>query len=547
MRGADLLVKTLARAGVTKIFSLSGNQIMPIYDACIDVGIEIIHTRHEAAAVFMADAYAQFTGRVGIAMVTAAPGASNALGPLFSARQAESPILFLTGDSPLTQDGMGAFQELDQVSMTAPLTKLSFRAKSATGLGGDMAKAIRAALSGRPGPVHVALPFDVVEGKATDAGFPTPLSLLPDVTPASDRDIAAISKALADAKRPLLLGGPALSMTRTGDLLTRLSAATGSPVIAMESPRGLVDPSLGDFATALASADLVVTLGKPINFTLGFGSPNICSEACKWIVVDADAAERDRAYLNLGDRLAHVIAADPKPVAEALVTTEAIDDIHAEWRDEVAGLIGARNYEAAEAAAPGKITSAALCAAVQRRVDGVSPSVVIADGGEFGQWAQAGINATYRVINGPSGAIGGALCYAVAAMKAKPDATVFAMMGDGAFGFHFAEFETAMREDTPFVAIIGNDQCWNAEHQIQLRSYGPDRLIGCRLSGARYDLAVEGLGGHGEFVSDSNDLDPAIERAINSNKPACVNVAIEGMPAPGRPKGAANSRPTLGS
>lgn len=121
----------------------------------------------------------------------------------------------------------------------------------------------------------------------------------------------------------------------------------------------------------------------------------------------------------------------------------------------------------------------------------------------------------------------------VAAKKAKPDATVFALMGDGTVGFHFAEFETAARENTPFVVVIGNDECWNAEHQIQMRDYGPDRLIGCQLSGARYDKAVEALGGHGEYVTELTDLDAALTRAVQSGKVACVNVVIEGVPAPG--------------
>lgn len=125
MRGANLVTEALASAGVKTIFSLSGNQIMPVYDACIDTGIRIVHTRHEAAAVFMTNAHAQLTCTLGVCMVTAAPGAANALDPLFSARLSESPVLFLTGDSPVAQDGCGAFQELDQVALTSPLTKLS--------------------------------------------------------------------------------------------------------------------------------------------------------------------------------------------------------------------------------------------------------------------------------------------------------------------------------------------------------------------------------------------------------------------------------------
>ena len=179
-----------------------------------------------------------------------------------------------------------------------------------------------------------------------------------------------------------------------------------------------------------------------------------------------------------------------------------------------------------------RILPTVLCQAVQRQIDAAKETVLIADGGEFGQWAQACLTAPVRVINGPSGAIGGGFCYGIAAKMARPDATVFSMMGDGTCGFHFSEFETAIRCNAPFVAVVGHDARWNAEHQIQLRDYGPDRLIGCQLNETRYDLAAEGLGCHGEYVTDPGDLDGALDRAIKSGLPACVNVVIEGLPAP---------------
>lgn len=532
MRGADLLVQTLAAAGVRRIFSLSGNQIMAIYDACLTAGIEIVHTRHEAAAVFMADAYAQLTGGVGVCLVTAAPGASNALGPLFTARQSESPVIFLTGDSPLAQDGKGAFQELDQVSMTAPLTKLSFRALSPAALGTDMACAIRTALSGRPGPVHVALPVDVTEGDATGGIIPDETAMVRAVEDLRSRDTEVIHQVLAEARNPLVICGPSMNATRAGDVLRRLEEALDAPVVAMESPRGLKDPALGDFAQALSKADVVLSLGKPVNFTLGFGSTTVSSPQARWIVIDAEPQERDRASVNLGARLMVSVAADPRDAARALIETASGGKARVAWRNEVAALVGARGMSCDDKTRGGKITPAAICAAVERQLKASTPSVVISDGGEFGQWSQAGTNPTFRMINGPSGAIGGGLCYAVAAKKAKPEATVFALMGDGTVGFHLAEFETAARENTPFVVVIGNDERWNAEHQIQMRDYGADRLIGCTLSGARYDQVAQALGGHGEYVTDPAELDAALTRAVQSGKVACVNIVMEGLPAP---------------
>ncbi|MBC7283284.1 thiamine pyrophosphate-binding protein [Hoeflea sp.] len=532
MRGADLLVQTLALAGVTKIFSLSGNQIMPVYDACLDAGIEIIHTRHEGAAVFMADGWAQLTGEIGVALVTAAPGAANAVGPLFSARQSESPVLLLTGDSPRTQDGKGAFQEFDQVPMTAPLTKLSIRAESAATLGETIALGIRTALSGRPGPVHVALPFDVVEADTGGTRPPVAGMMVRSLDEMTEADLSAVVSMLAAAQRPLVLCGPAMSATRQGTVLTALQDALDAPVLAMESPRGLKDPSLGDFAQALRQADLVVSLGKPVNFTLGFGAASVAGPGCRWIVIDSETRERDRAALNLGERLSLVIDANPLDAAGQLLDAGKGAGARCHWRAEVKALAAARSYDVAASGLEGKITSAQLTAAVQHRIEAADQAVLVCDGGEFGQWAQAGAYAAERIINGQSGAIGGGLCYALAARAARPGATVFALMGDGTVGFHLAEFETAARENLSFVAIVGNDACWNAEHQIQLREYGQERLIGCQLSGARYDQAVEALGGHGEYVTDLADLDAALSRAVTSGKVACVNVVIDGQPAP---------------
>ena len=515
MRGADLLVQTLAQAGVTRIFALSGNQIMPIFDACLEAGIELIHTRHEGATVFMAEAYAQLTGQVGVALVTAGGGLANSVGALASARASDTPVLLLSGDSPRGQDGTGAFQEMDQVAITQAVTKWSFRSQDASGLGSDAARAIDSAMTGQPGPVHLALPFDVVKGEADGA--------VPVVEPAEEAvdpaDVEAVRVLVTKTARPLVLLGPSLTPTRQAGLVERLGAVLGAPVYAMESPRGVRDPSLGRMAEVVARADLVLCLGKRVDFTLGFGA----GEA-EWVTVSADAVDHALAAGNLGARHRAGVVAPALSMARALC--EGAAPAREEWRAEAAALTGVRPDVG------DGLTSATLCAAVQDVVSACDESVVICDGGEFGQWAQALTCGTARVINGVSGAIGGGLPYAMAAHVARPGAVVFALSGDGSIGFHFAEFETAARHGLPFVMVIGNDQRWNAEHQIQLRDYGEERLSGCGLTAARYDLAAEAMGAHGEFVTEAAELRPALERAVARGRPAGVNVMIEGLPAP---------------
>lgn len=534
MRGADLLVQSLIEAGVTRVFSLSGNQIMPIYDACFEHGLTIIHTRHEGAAVFMAEAHAQLTGEVGVALVTAGGGLSNAVGALFSAVESETPIVLLSGDSPIAQDDLGAFQEMDQCAITAPLTKLSMRPQRAEDLGDATARAFRTARSGRPGPVHLALAVDVLEADAGNAPIP-PKSVMARVPQQlAEGDANLMAQAVIAAEYPVILTGPALNQTRTGDLTHKLADALDAPVIPMESPRGLKDPSLGNIADLLGKADLVINLGKRVDFTLSFGKGSVNPEA-RWIVVDASPCEQDRAHRNLGSRLKLAVTADPIDAATRLIDAgRGVPQRRnpGEWRAKAATALATRNFSADEPGPEGKITSSQLCMAVARQLRSASGSVAICDGGEFGQWAQAILPTDRRIVNGVSGVIGGGLCYGIAAALACPDVPVFSLMGDGTAGFHFSEIETAARNGSACVIVIGNDLRWNAEHQIQLREYGENRLIGCQLSPARYDLACAAFGGHGEYVTELDQLDSALSRAIASGKVACVNVMIDGAPAP---------------
>jgi len=244
MRGADLLVQTLARAGVTRIFALSGNQIMPIFDACLDAGIALIHTRHEGAAVFMAEAYAQLSGQVGVALVTAGGGLVNSVGALASARAADTPVLLLSGDSPRAQDGSAAFQEMEQVEITHTVTKYSYRPEAAEALGRDVARAREAAMTGQPGPVHLALPFDLVTAEVEgDVAVVEPAEEAVD--PA---DVETVRALVTKAARPLVLLGPSLTPTRHLGLVEQLGAALAAPVMRWKAPGACATPVWGGFA-----------------------------------------------------------------------------------------------------------------------------------------------------------------------------------------------------------------------------------------------------------------------------------------------------------
>ncbi|MBD9431802.1 thiamine pyrophosphate-binding protein [Achromobacter sp. ACM03] len=531
MLGSQLIIRTLHRLGVKTIFSLSGNQIMPLYDACIDAGIRIIHVRHEAAAVFMADAWSQITGELGVAMLTAAPGITNGLAPLYSASQAESPVLLISGDSSVGEDGMGAFQELDQVSITRSLTKLSLRPRTVQELYPALDRAVAQALAPRRGPVHLALPFDLMTAE-------TGLAELPATTP--KREPAAVDAAgleqlaalLDSTQRPLLLAGPTGARPHMRAVREKLEATLGVHLIPMESPRGLKDPSLGSLAEIIPQADLIVLAGKCLDFTLGFGGTGALGKTARVVAIDPDPAMLERAARLLGDRLALALQGDPYTVLPALPAAPA-PAARASWRARVDEALRNRNTLGAAACADGALGPRALCEAVQAFLTSAPNPILVCDGGEFGQWAQAYCQAPVRIINGMSGAIGAGICYAIAAKIAQPEATVAVLMGDGTAGFHLMELDTAVRERAAIVAVVGNDLRWNAEHLIQMRTYGPQRLIGCELAPtARYHEVAAALGGAGYAARDSDSLATALRAAADSRLPACINVSLAGEPAP---------------
>ena len=533
-RGADLLARSLKQAGVRRIFTLSGNHIMPVFDAALSAGLELIHVRHEAAAVHMADAWARLTGEPGVALVTGGPGHANAVSALYTALMAESPVVLLSGHAPNNQAGMGAFQEMRQAEMALPAVKAAWTAAAPGTLGDELARAIRVALSGRPGPTHLSLPTDTLED-ATGAAPPAVAEFVAQALPLASADARAVLDRLSRASRPLILAGPA-SLTRAGRArLLALEQASGTPVVGMESPRGVTDPSLGAFAQMLGQADCVLLLGKRLDFTLKFGQAPAVDAACEFIQIDADAAEFERSRAALGARLIACLTADAVSALEALTAlARAGKPAPGAWRAEVGAALRYRPaaWDTASAGTADHLHPVQACRPLQALLDSHPDSVLVCDGGEFGQWAQACLSAPNRVINGPAGAIGSALPFALAARLAQPEAPVVALMGDGTFGFHVAEIDTAIRYRLPFVALIGNDARWNAEYQIQLKAYGPERLVGCELLPTRYDLVTAAFGGYGEHVSQSTVLPDAIVRAQAARLPACLNVALEGVPAP---------------
>jgi acetolactate synthase-1/2/3 large subunit len=371
--------------------------------------------------------------------------------------------------------------------------------------------------------VHLSLPGDLLETKLA-----RPMEAPPPRLESMRLPDAAVRRVLdlfAEAKRPLILLGSAMARARRRQVVDTLSEITGVPALVMESPRGVNDPALHAAAASLPEADVALLLGKALDYSVRFGQPPAFASGARLARIDVDAVSSERFTLSA--------VADPVLAAGQLVeAARARAWQRSAWADEVA--------QARATVPPGwaalaredrhPIHPLRVCAALQPLLR--DRGLLVMDGGEFGQWAQACLEADTRLINGLSGSIGSAIPLALAAKVAHPDRTVVAVLGDGTFGFHAMEMDTAVRYRLPIVVVVGNDARWNAEHQLQLQHYGEARAVACDLLPTRYDRVVDALGGHGELVERAEDLGPALARAVASGKPACVNVMIDGVAAP---------------
>ena len=308
-------------------------------------------------------------------------------------------------------------------------------------------------------------------------------------------------------------------------------------MIATESPRGVGDPSLGAFAEVLAQSDCVLLLEKRLDFTLKFGNAPTFKADTRFMQIDSEANELKRSQNALGSRLEMAFQADLSSSMDALlhaaqsVPTQPQDASWLPWVNEAIAY-RPNTWSTATSKTPNHAHPGRAMLALQAILDSHPDSVLVIDGGEIGQWAQACLHAPNRVINGVAGSIGAALPFATAAAFTKPGVPVVAVMGDGTFGFHSSELDTAVRYQLPFIGVVGNDACWNAEYQIQIREYGQERAKGCELLPSRYDQVALAFGGAGELVTDAVDVLPAAQRLQAKGLPAILNILIEGLPAP---------------
>ena len=534
--GSQLIGRALQLEGVQNIFTLAGDHVLPVLDAMSDMDFRFIDTRHEQAAVHMADAWGRITGRPGVAMYTT-PGFANAVPGLANAFHSESPVLSISGSAPLIELGRGAMQEIDQIGMATPVTKGAWMVTDPRRIPDMIAQALRVAYGGRRGPVHLTIPVDVQESMVSEdeVTFFEPHQYRSGGQTLADSDqVQEAVQLLKSASRPLIIAGSAAAYSDSGDALSRFIEATRLPLMTEGDARGLVsddhpyckgfyDAGLNRAAKLLRRADVVLLLGKRQDVIIGYTMPPTVSPEAKLIQVDPSPQEIGR---NRGVSVG--IAGDVEAVLHQL-TDEAANHTWTEldWLQELQAELDAQQ-ESLDSLAVAEVPMHAMRVHKTLQPFLRPDDFLIFDGGDFCHFARAFLPAlspkSWWYVS-PLGMLGPALPTALAAKLAHPDRRAIVLTGDGSFGFNAMEFDTALRHNLPVVVILGNDAAWGIDRQIQLAVYG--KPVATDLLPVRYDQVVAGLGGYGEYVERPEDLPGAIERALEAGRPALLNVQVQ--------------------
>lgn len=531
--GGQLVARVLRGAGVRHVFTLCGGHILPILDGCLSEGIRLVDVRHEQAAAHAADAYARLTRHVGVALVTAGPGVTDAVTGVANAWAARSPLMLIGGAAPQALRGLGALQEMEQLSLFRAITKGTWSVTETRRIPEVLATAIRTALTGRPGPVFVEIPVDVLMTAVDERLAPLPSGYLHRApTLADPAAVAELVEHLGRAERPVVVAGSGVYWDDASKALAAFAERAGVPVFMNGAGRGCLpaDHPLA-FAHArgwaLGQADFVLVLGAPLDFRLGYGRPPTLAEDAVVCAVDCDPAE-----LGRNRPLAVGLAGHVGRILEQL--TQALDrrwPVRWEgWRRALeAREEDARDLLDAQARSDQvPITHQRLAAELARVV--TAETVVVADGGDV-----VGCAAKYVALRqpgqwldpGPFGCLGVGPPFAIAAKLLHPERPVLLLAGDGAFGLNGMELETAVRFGLALTCVIGNDGGWGQIRNPQLSLYGPDRAVATSLPFTRYDRMVEALGGRGALITEPCALRPALERALASNEVWCLNVILD--------------------
>src|SRR5262252_7485767 len=524
---AAWIARFLARRGVDRVFGLQGGHIQPIWDHVARLGVGIVDVRDEGAAVHMAHAHAELTGKLGVAMVTAGPGVTNTVTAIANAYLARVPVLLIGGCPPRPQVNMGPLQDIPHVDLLRPVTRISRTLRVAEQLVRELDEAVARAMgdAGEPGPVYLEIPTDVLRQSVPSALVldewlaPKPVR----VPPPDPAAVAAAVEALWSARRPLVITGRG-ARTASRELV-RLLDASGALYLDTQESRGLVPADhpavVGAVrAAAMTEADLVLLIGRRLDYQLAYGSPAVFPQA-RFIRIADTAGE-----LFDNRRGEPEILAAPALALAAMVAAAGNQrpNVDAAWAD---GLRRRQRERTARSDADGPAVGANGKIHPRRIFEAIAAVaapdyIAIADGGDILSFARVGLAARTYMDAGAFGCLGVGVPFAIAAALAFPDRQVISVNSDGAFGINAMEIDSAVRHGAKAVFIVANNAAWNIERYDQETNYG-GRVVGTTLRHSDYAAMARALGAHGERVEDPAALAGALERAL-ANAPALIDV-----------------------
>ena len=534
MSGARVIARMLAARGIERVYGVIGGHIQPIADAVVKEGIAFVDTRHEGAAVHMAHADAAVSGKLAVAMATAGPGLTNAVTAIANADVSRVPVLIISGRVPRLQDGMGGMQDVPQAEVIQSICRRVEVVWSGAHVAARMDAVMRAALGsdGMPGPAYIDFPTDIQREAIHPADIDESLfaEWAPSPVPALPSALDRAAELLRDARRPLVLAGQKAHgcreqieafLERTGAIYLDTSESRGA--IPASNPSNV--PAMR--AKAMQGADLVLTLGRKLDFQVAYGSPAVFEGGARFVRIgrnDDDVSGNRRADVELKADVAlaldGLLERDIEPTNPDAAWLDEIKSQNAERGKKLQDTI--RNMPAQQPMHP-----YTLIDALNAHVD--ESTIMVADGGDILSFARVALKDSARLLDpGALGCIGVGVAFANGAAISNPGRRVVALIGDGSFGFGAMEIHTAVRKGLKVVYVVANNQGWNIDRHDQIENYDGN-LVGVELGNVEYDLIARGLGAYGERVDRREDLPGALERAFEK-APAVLNVMVDPSP-----------------
>jgi thiamine pyrophosphate-dependent acetolactate synthase large subunit-like protein len=526
LTGSDILARSLVSQGMDTLFYIMGGPMIETEAAIIKLGARAVDTRHEQAASLMAHAYSRVTRKPGVCMGASGPGATNLVTGVANAFVDAAPMIAVGGSSPRVLYETEAFQEIDQLAVFKPITKWATRVYDAKRIPEMVAMAYRQATTGKPGPVYIDMPGDVLGDTVDESTIAYPKPWAP--APRTLGDPGAVSEAialLAKAERPLILGGSGVWWSDAAAAFQAFVEATGIPFYTTPISRGTVAEDhelafLNARAKAFSEVDVLLAVGTRFNFVIQFGRPPRFAADAKVIHVDVNPTE-----LNHNRQADVPIAGDARAVLEQL-TKEARGKIdpsrYARWISKLRVLDTEKASEMDKqmGSEDTPIHPLRLCKEVRDFLK--RDAILVVDGQEILNYGRQSIP-TYvpghRLNSGAFGCMGVGLPFGVGAKIARPNTQVVVLHGDGSFGINAMEIDTAVRHKVPVLCVISNNGGWTADPKQDK----PGRNLGY----SRYDKMAQDLGAHGEYVEKPHEIRAALDRAAASGKPAVVNVITD--------------------